>query len=177
MSRRFIKRYMPERHSFNQQKGLRLFGERLHDPNLWHLNRRSVAGALGIGTFVALLPVPGQVIIAAAAAIGLRINLPLAVATVFITNPITIPPVFYSTYRLGAWMLGIQSHPFRIELSLHWLMQETGLIWFPLVVGSLTTGTVLGLLVYGMVRLAWRISVIRRWRRKPSKPAKRGITP
>ncbi|MEE4379065.1 MAG: DUF2062 domain-containing protein [Candidatus Competibacteraceae bacterium] len=169
MFRRFFKHYMPERHSFNQQKGLRFFGERLHDPNLWHLNRRSVAGALGMGTFVAFIPIPGQFIIAAAAAIALRINLPLTIATIFITNPLTIPPMFYYSYRLGAWMLGIPPRAFRIELSLDWFLQETGLIWFPLVVGSLTAGAILGLVVYGAIRLAWRISVIRRWRSKPNR--------
>ncbi|MCP5419386.1 MAG: DUF2062 domain-containing protein [Gammaproteobacteria bacterium] len=175
MVKRFIKRYVPEHQDLKEQTYLRLFGSRLHDPNLWHLNRRSVAGALGVGMFVAFIPLPGQAIIAAAAAIALRINLPLAVATIFITNPLTIPPFFYATYRLGAWLLGIPHRPFEIELSLSWLWHETGLIWLPLLVGSLTTGVVLGLLVYGSVRLLWRISVIRRRRSRPLKNPKTGI--
>jgi uncharacterized protein (DUF2062 family) len=181
MDKRFFKRYVPEHHKFKQHPHLRVFGDRLHDPNLWHLNRRSVSGALGVGTFIAFIPLPGQAIMAAAAAIALRVNLPLAVAIIFVTNPITIPPVFYATYRFGAWLLGTPPHPFSIELSLSWLLQETSLIWLPLVVGSLTAGTVLGLLVYGIVRLAWRISVVRRRRSrlfksaKPVKSAKPGI--
>ncbi|MEZ5583385.1 MAG: DUF2062 domain-containing protein [Candidatus Competibacteraceae bacterium] len=95
------------------------------------------------------MPVPGQFIIAGGGGHQPADQSTLTVATIFITNPITIPPMFYSCYRLGAWMLGIPPYPFRIQLSLSWLLHETSLIWFPLVVGSLTVGVVLGLNIYG----------------------------
>jgi uncharacterized protein (DUF2062 family) len=172
MARRFLKRYLPNHQSIREHRHLRFLGKRLHDPNLWHLNRRSVAGAMGVGVVVAFIPLPGQVIIAAFAAIWLRINLPLTVTTVFITNPFTMPPVFYFTYKVGVWMLGTPPQPFAFELSLHWLWHKAGAIWAPLLIGSLTVGVLLGTTVYGVVRLLWRLQVIRR-RRKPNKSTSR----
>jgi hypothetical protein len=164
MPRRLIKRYLPDLHRIREHKQLRLFGDRLHDPNLWHLNRRSVAGAVGLGVFMALLPLPGQMILAAAAAIGFRVNLPLAVATVWITNPFTFPPVFYFNYKIGTWVLSTPHQEFAFKLSLDWLMNETSAIWPPLIIGSLLMATVLGITTYALVRLAWRIYILRKRR-------------
>ena len=174
MPKRLIKRYLPDAHKIREHRHLQLFGERLHDPNLWHLNRRSVAGAMGIGVFLALLPFPGQMVMAAAAAIWLRINLPLAVATVWITNPFTFTPIFYFNYKVGTWILGIEYQRFTFQLSLEWLMRETGTVWKPLLIGSLFVAALLGLSVYVMVRVAWRFYIIRK-RRQIGKPRLRKI--
>ncbi len=128
MPKRLLKRYLPDHREIRDHKHLQFFGDRLHDPNLWHLNRRSVAGAMGVGIFIALLPTLGQMVVAAAAAIWLRVNLPIAVAMVWITNPVTMPPIFYSTYKVGAWLLGIPPSAFEIELSWDWLLHETNAI-------------------------------------------------
>ncbi len=162
MPKRFIKRFLPDHISIRKHKHLQLLGDRLHDPNLWHLNRRSVAGAMGVGVFFAFVPLPMQMLMAAAAAIWLRINLPIAVAMVWITNPVTMAPIFFFTYKVGTWLLGTRPHQFTFEPTLGWFMTEAGAIGYPLLVGSLAIGTVLGLLVYGTVRLAWRIHIIRR---------------
>ena len=176
MARQFLKRYLPDHHQIREHKHLRVFGERLHDPNLWHLNRRSIAGAMGAGIFVAFIPIPAQMILAAAAAIWLRVNLPLAVAMVWITNPITMPPVFYGTYKVGAWLLNMPAMPIEFEPSLSWLLHETNALWWPLLLGSLAVGAVLGVTVYGAVRLAWRLYVIRKRRARLRRPAGSGIS-
>lgn len=176
MARQFLKRYLPDHQQIREHKHLRVFGERLHDPNLWHLNRRSVAGAMGIGVFVAFIPVPAQMILAAAAAIWLRVNLPLAVAMVWITNPITMPPIFYGTYKVGAWLLNMPAKPVEFEPSLSWVLHETNALWWPLLLGSLAMGAVLGVAVYGAVRLAWRLYVIRKRRTRLRRPADSGLS-
>lgn len=168
MPRRLIKRYLPDHRKIRENKYLKLFGERLHAPNLWHLNRRSVAGAMAMGVFVAFLPLPGQMLIAAALAIWFRINITLAVTMVWITNPFTIPPIFFCNYRVGVWLLDNEPKPFHFELSLHWLLNETSSIWVPLLTGSLVLGILLGTVTYGCIRLAWRLYIIYK-RRHPRK--------
>ncbi|MGB1541119.1 MAG: DUF2062 domain-containing protein, partial [Cycloclasticus sp.] len=79
-------------------KCLKVFGPLIHNQNVWHLNRRSFAGAISVGLFIAFIPLPAQMLIAAAAAIALHVNLPVAVATVWVSNPITMPPLFYAAY-------------------------------------------------------------------------------
>jgi uncharacterized protein (DUF2062 family) len=165
MFKRVLQQYLPDHQKIREHKYLQLFGERLHDPNLWHLNRRSVAGAMGLGVFIAFLPLPIHILLATVAAIGLRLNLPVILITIFINNPITIPPFFYFTYKVGTWLLNTPPHEFTIQLSLHWLLNETGAIWAPLLVGSLGVGTLLGIIVYAAVHLGWRCYVIRRRRK------------
>lgn len=160
--KRLIERFLPDHVAIRKHKQLKFLGDRLHDPNLWHLNRRSVAGAMGAGVFLAFVPLPMQMLMAAAAAIWLRINLPIAVAMVWITNPVTMAPIFFFTYKVGTWLLGMQPQKFKFEPTLDWFMTKAGAIGCPLLTGSLIVGAVLGLLVYGAVRLAWRIYVIRR---------------
>jgi len=168
MFKQLIRRYLPEPARLRRYKSLQVFGERLHDPNLWYLNRRSVAGGLALGIFVAFIPAPGQMIIAAALSMWLRVNLPLAVATVWITNPITMPPIFYFTYKVGTWMLS--SWPFNIVFELSptddWLLHTIGGVGGALIVGSLATGLVCALLTYLIVRFIWRLYVIAEVRRR-----------
>ena len=128
------------------------------------MNRRSVAGAAFIGLFCAFLPIPMQMLVAAALAIAARCNLPISVGLVWITNPITMGPIFYFAYRLGAWLLGTELQTEAIELSFGWLMDNLQSIGYPLLVGSLVCAWVAGITAWVLVRVIWRLRVISRWR-------------
>ncbi len=174
MPRRLIKRFLPDYQKIREHKHLKCFGTLLHDPNLWHLNRRSVSGAFFIGFLCAWVPVPFQMVIAAAVAIVARVNLPIAVCLVWITNPITMPPMFYFAYKIGVWTLGVPAHKFNFELSFDWLMAELGLIWQPFLLGCLVLGLASGVAGYFVTRVFWRFHIFqylkkRRLRRKQRK--------
>ncbi|MCB1903170.1 MAG: DUF2062 domain-containing protein, partial [Gammaproteobacteria bacterium] len=76
MPKQIIKRFAPDHEVIRNHKHLRIFGNLLHDPNLWHMNRRSVSGAFAVGLFWAFIPIPMQMVAAAAIAIIARVNLP-----------------------------------------------------------------------------------------------------
>lgn len=64
--------------------------------------------ALGVGaaTFVAMLPIPGlQTVVAIAAAALLRANKAVCVPVVWLTNPVTMGPIYASCYALGRFIL------------------------------------------------------------------------
>lgn len=166
MPKKLIKRYMPDHHKIREHKHLRFFGTLLHDPNLWHLNRRSASGAFAVGLFMAFVPVPFQMLLAAAGAILFRVNLPLSVALVWITNPLTMPPMFYFTYRLGVWLLGNppRSEGFQFELSYEWLANELGAIWEPFLLGCFVAGVVSALLGYLTIRGLWRLHLVKHYK-------------
>lgn len=164
MARKQLRRFMPDPHSLRNSRSLRLFGRWLHDPNLWHLNRRSVSSAVFIGFSVAFVPLPIHTLLAAAAAIRWRANLPLSLAGVWISNPVTIPAQFYMSYKLGALLLRQPPAPFEFQLSLHWLGSEFGYVWQPLLLGCLVSGLSVGLLGAAAVRILWRLQVVMRWR-------------
>ena len=122
MPKKFIQRWMPNHEKVRNHPHLnKVFGTLLHDPNLLHLNRRSVTGAFFIGLFMAFMPIPFQMIPAAACAIWLRVNLPISIGLVWITNPITMPPIFYFSYKLGAWTLGMPVNTVEFDISVDWL--------------------------------------------------------
>ena len=144
----------------------RFFGRALHNPNLWHLNRFSVSWAVSVGVFMAYVPVPFQMLLAAAAAIGIGCNLPIAVALVWISNPVTMPILFYGAYILGAWVLGISAGDPAFELTIDWLLTHLGGIWQPFLLGCLIFGLSLAILGNFAVRLMWRVQVTQAWQQR-----------
>lgn len=149
-----------------EHKHLQIFGTLLHDPNLFHLNRRSVSGAFAVGLFMAFVPVPFQMVLAAAAAIPFRVNLPISVGLVWITNPVTMPPMFYFCYRLGARILHTPPNQFQFELSFDWLMTGLASIWEPFLLGCFIAGSISAIAGYVFMRGFWRWHAVREWERR-----------
>lgn len=171
MPRHLIKRYTPNPALLKKHRHLRHLGTLLHDENLWHLNRRSVAGGVAAGLFWAMIPIPAQMVTAALSAIFFRVNLPISVALVWLTNPVTMPPVFYMSYRVGTWLLGTPAENGEFHLSLEWISAELAAIWKPLYLGSVVLGVLLAGLGYCAMRLYWRWHVIQRCKVREKKRA------
>ena len=163
MPKQFIKKITPDHQKLKEHKHLQIFGTLLHDPNLFHANRRSISGAFAVGLFCAFIPVPFQMVIAAAVAILFRVNLPLSVALVWVSNPITMPPMFYACYLIGAWILQVPPSEFSFELSWEWLSNSLGAIWQPFLLGCLICGATSSSLSYFGMRMLWRYSSVKRW--------------
>ncbi len=166
MPRRLIKRYMPDPEFIRNHRHLRIFGTLLHDANLWHLNRHSVSTAFAIGLFWGFMPMPFQMIPAAMLAILFRANLPISVALVWVSNPVTMPPLFYFCYKVGTWILQIPPKPFHFELSWEWLGSGLLAIWEPFLLGCVVVGGAASLLGYLSMRGFWRWHVLRNWQRR-----------
>ncbi|PYC24645.1 DUF2062 domain-containing protein [Aquipseudomonas alcaligenes] len=166
MPRRLFKRYMPDPTLVREHKSLRFLGALLHDPNLWHLNRHSVSRAMAVGLFAAFVPMPMQMLLAASLAIPIRANLPISVGLVWLTNPVTMPPIFYCTYKLGALLMGIPPVELPEELTWDWITGELATHWQPFLLGSLLSGTVLAASAYGLTMAYWRWWVAHNWRKR-----------
>ena len=111
------------------------------------------------------IPVPSQMIFAAVTAIIFRANLPLSVVLVWITNPLTIPPIFYFNYLVGAYLLGYErTEKLNFELSLDWMMNTLGDLWLPLFLGSFVVGVIAGSAGYLIINTIWRLQVVKNWK-------------
>ena len=172
MARKLFKRFLPDTHTIRNHKRLQIFGKILHDPNLWHLNRRSASGGAAVGLFMGFMPMPFQMIPAAALAIYYRVNLPVAVVLVWITNPLTMPPLFYFCYKVGTWIIGRKENAFSFEPSWTWLTNELLVIWQPFLLGCLVVGSLSALVGFFSVRSLWRWHVIREWEERKRTRAK-----
>ncbi len=169
MPKKFLKKYLPKPHEFKKHGKLDFLGDRIYAQNLWHLNRHSVAGAFWIGVFCSFLPMPFQMIVAAVLALFFCKNLPLSVGLVWISNPVTWIPIFYPTYKLGTWILGIPQKEFSIELTMDWFTNQLAEIWQPLFLGSLIAGVFFATLAFFTVKVIWRWHIIHHWKTRKEK--------
>jgi len=181
MPRRFFRKYLPDGDQVRANRYLAWFGSWLNHPNLWHLNRDSVAGGVAIGLFAGLVPGPLQMLTAAALAIPLRKNLPVALVTTLYTNPFTIVPLYALAYGYGRLLLGVGHHPAQIQPFewdwAHWLDSMRALLdWTlslgpPLAVGLVALAVTLAALGYAAVRIAWRMYIVLAWRARARRRA------
>jgi uncharacterized protein (DUF2062 family) len=156
MPRKTLKSLMPSVARIRKIKSLEVLGEWIYATNLWHINRYSSSMAFFVGLFVAFMPIPGQMLVAAAMALLLRCNLPLSVCLVWVTNPLTMPALFYLAYEVGALLIDVPVTAVKFELSFHWLSNTLGNIWEPFLLGCLVCGLFSGSLGYFVVSLSWR---------------------
>jgi hypothetical protein len=114
-------------------------------------------------------------------AVVLRANLPMAVASTLVTNPVTFGPVYYGAYRLGKWVLGeadvsekkavkilekAEAVPVATEgwsERIRAWMTYLGTVGKPLVVGLAILATACGLTVYYLTSAIWVLKT--RWTR------------
>jgi len=184
MARKFLRRFLPDHHTIREHRHIRRFGPWLQHPNLWHLNRKSVAGGVAAGLFAGLVPGsnPVQFLVATLLAIGFRVNLPIAVVVTLYSNPFTIVPLYYVAFRLGEIVLrenggGLPSmtgvfegRPWQewLPVALDWLVN----VGKPLLVGIPLLATALAVVGYFVADWAWRGYVAHAWRcrrrRRPS---------
>ncbi len=164
MLKRWLTQRVPDATTLCQHKRLRFLGEALHRPYLWVMNRRSLAMACAIGLFVAFIPVPGQMALAALGAVWFHGNLPVSVALVWLTNPVTMPPIFYLTYKLGTWLLQIPPGDFHFEATLTWFVNSLQTVLPPFLLGCLVCACLFSAMGYVLMHSLWRWRVANRWR-------------
>jgi len=180
MPRKYFRKYLPSHASIHGNKYLRVFQPFLKYPNLWHLNRHSVAGGVAAGMFGGLIPGPLQMLTAAILAIIFRVNLPVAVVTTLYTNPFTWGPLILAAYAIGRWVTGGNGEPVA-NLDFNWHTQNwteflpTFWHWLlslgeAFLIGDLILGLVLAVLGYFSVQLAWRLYILVYLRRRRARP-------
>ena len=166
MPRKIINRLIPNMTSAVKRPSMGWLKKLISDPNLLHINRHSVSLAVYIGIVSAFVPLPGQTIIALLMCFWFGANLPIAAVVIWVSNPITIPPMFYLTYRLGSLLLGTQPIDFTLSLTWQWLLDVGTQIILPLMVGSLLCGILFATIGYFFVLQLWRWKVVQSWERR-----------
>jgi uncharacterized protein len=189
-----LKSWLPKPEELLNNRWLRWLGPALRHPRLWHFSRKGIAMGMALGIFFGLLIPVAQIPFSAATAVLLRANLPMAVASTLVTNPVTFGPVYYGAYHLGKAVLGerpltdeqamqvleqAQSEPEELEgltERVKYWVRHLSTVGKPLVVGLAIVACVSGLLVYFLASGLWvlktRWSRNRRLRQRAMKAAK-----
>src|SRR5688572_29007694 len=139
MPRRILKKILPNRHTLSQRWYLRPFGALLKDPVYWSVHRKGVLKAFALGLFICFIPLPIHLLVPPIAAFALRANVPVTMITLFVTNPLTYVPTFFTVYWVGAQLMGIPMAPFHFSLEWEWVETQLLQIWKPLLLGCFVT--------------------------------------
>ena len=161
MARKIFRKFLPHPDVIIRNRWIKLLGPRLQEPSLWHINRRSCSMAVALGIFCAFIPVPFQMLIAAVGAILLRANILVAVPLVWISNPITMGPMYFVCYLIGVEILDIELTGFHFEPSFNWLFNGLAAIWQPFLLGCLVVGVISSLASFLLVRVLWHLHILR----------------
>jgi uncharacterized protein len=166
---------VPTRDDLMGSRWLRPFAAHLASPLIWRFNRRGVARGAALGLFSGFAIPVAQTPFAALFAVGTRANLPVAALSTFVTNPLTVPFIYYLAYLTGRMVLQLKSQSIlavspdanAVEKALNWVVMLAG----PTYVGLLIFAATSALLGYFAVHLGWRIWVGQRWRRRQRRRA------
>jgi len=162
MPRQLFVKLRPFAHRLRQGRVFKVLGPRLTDSRLWALNRRAITAAVGAGVAVCFIPLPIHLVLGLAAAMVWRLNVPAMVGTLLLVNPLTVVPLYYLAYRVGALLFGLPPGEFQFALNWNWLRDGLGAVWQPFLVGCLVCAVVGGLAAWGLMELVWRISTVSR---------------
>lgn len=166
MPKKLLKKWLPRPEQMKNNPSFRWLHAFFNRPMLWHLNRASVCRAMAVGLFWAWVPLPFQMVFSASFAIFFKANLPLSVALVWITNPLTMPALYYAAYRFGLWLLHMPHQPFHFQLSFTWLWSTMHTVGFPFLLGCLVLGLFSALVGYVSMHYLWRLGVSRDWNKR-----------
>ncbi len=153
----WLEKYLIKPDRLRGERIHRLLGDRIFDPDIWHVSKRSISGGLALGLFIAFTPtIPLQMLFSAIGAIWLRVNLPVAIAACWITNPFTAVWIYFMEYRLGRAILGNLPGIFTIsELenigTVRRLFSQATYVW----TGGVIFGALAAIVAYVVVRSLW----------------------
>ena len=159
MPRRFFRKFALKRHHVAEKWFMTPFRSFLHDHRIWGIRRKTVVPAFAIGLFVMWMPFPGHMLLACLLALLLRVNIPVAAATTLLSNPLTMPPMYFLAYRFGSWLLGEQAEALEIEMSAAWVSDVFVGVWQPMLLGCTLLGSFTSLVGLFGLDLLWRTSI------------------
>lgn len=162
MLKKLLKRFLPHPHVIRHHRHLKIFGERIHHSDYWEFSAHSLSKGLGVGVFACWLPMPFQSIVAAALALLIRGNIFIAVAAVFISNPITMSPMLYLAFKVGQKVLGYPTESFHWHHTFHENIAYIQQFAWPIITGTVICGIFFGFLSYFLLRCIWTIIEKRR---------------
>ncbi|HVS63835.1 MAG TPA: DUF2062 domain-containing protein [Thermoanaerobaculia bacterium] len=161
-------RRLPRRATLHRYPVIRHFAAAARRrPYLWSFELPGVRRAIYTGAVISFLPVFGlQLFVAFLAAILVRANLAVTCGLQLLTNPLTIGPVYYTTYRIGIWIIR--------TLELGEGRTPMGTRFNALILGGLVVGLAVGVGLDLALRLAaWEARVLRDRHRRARDGARR----
>lgn len=166
-----LRRWFPTAQTLQETKGFGWLSHYLHrHPMLWVMHRRGVALGVALGVGIGVFPLPLQMPAAMLAAVALRGNVAAAAAATWLTNPLTMAPIWALAAYLGSFVVPQKALVAPAPALAHWhwaspttwptAIWEQVVSWGPsLLVGFPLAGVVLGTAAYALVYWGWALLI------------------
>jgi uncharacterized protein len=166
--------YRSVRHPKNRRRGaLRgWLAERIKNRELWRPSRDSVAAGLGGGVFFAMLPIPLQSFVAAGVGMARGWNLPAAISSTWLSNPVTYVPMIIAArstiagclslfnIESAAGQMSVEKLKTTLEVASNLKLGEAWRMAGPalaeILLGMAVLGFLMGVGVWLAVQVCWR---------------------
>lgn len=126
------------------------------------MHRRVLARGVAVGLFVALTPTFGfQTALMIAGCVLLRASFPAAFLVSWVSNPVTVGPLYLAFNALGEAIFG---RVIRSALQLDGVLGEATFETLFLALGSLLIAVPVAIAGYGLFLWGWQLLAWRRWR-------------
>lgn len=132
-----------------------------------HASTEEVAQGMALGVFISFTPmllihVPLGIFLAAI----LKKNEIATMIGVWVSNPLTMVPLYYATYKVGIWVLRMEPVPFGPE-SMKSFFTIGGDILMPLWAGGVIVGLIAALVSYWLTKKIYPRFLHRRKKNHP----------
>ena len=128
-------------------------------PEYLSTSRKMIARGVLIGLFIAFIPMPMQMAAVLLFVPFVKFNVPIGLAMCWLSNTITMPPMYYMEYLTGSFLLGIK--PAQVEMTLEWFSNNLDNIFIPLYFGTAVYSVFGSIGGYFLVNYLWKLSVER----------------
>jgi len=100
-------RPLPRRSNIHRYPVLKWFSDTAYKKSfLWSFKSKPIQSALFWGIWISLLPIVGiQMLVVFFVSLIARANLPVIVALQWISNPLTMGPIYFADYKIGMTIL------------------------------------------------------------------------
>jgi uncharacterized protein (DUF2062 family) len=154
---------------------MRWFARHFLDKRVWRPTQHTLAGGMAVGMFVTMQLLPIQMATAVVLAAIFRVNIPVAVALSWVSNPLTVPFLAVMEYKVGRWLLALYARVPSTPFPKH-LPESLADMWLALrehapvmLIGGLVLGALVAPVSYAISYLTW--SGIHHWRVSRRQPA------
>ena len=120
-------------------------------------NRRMISKGVLVGLFIAFIPMPFQMLAVLLFMPFIKFNVPIGLLMCWVTNPFTMPIIYYIEYLTGSFLLNMKTQ--KVSITLEWFTNNLDNIFIPLYSGALFYSIVLSVLSYILVNYFWKSSV------------------
>jgi len=126
------------------------------------INRKAISKGVLIGLFWGFIPMPMQMLAVLSVTPFIKFNVPIAISMVWLSNPITMPFMYYMEYHTGNYLLGlegIENAKFDFEFTLSWFQENWSNFLYPLYIGTIPYSFGVSTIIYFMINKLWIDSV------------------